>query len=141
LLSTNLLSDGGSSFQILAQNLTENNYVWSASGWFEGSYIFRVRAFSFDTVFLLDGQPLGTLDDPPSSYGEFSLYTDAVSGAFSAGDVPVPTPTTPTTPTPTPTTPTPTTAPPPFDPLLIGLIGGLGVGVVVLLILFLIRKK
>jgi hypothetical protein len=137
--SIGISSDGGATFQLVASNLTETFFVWSAAGWLEGDYYFRVRAYSFDTVYLLDGEPLGTLDAPPSSYGPYVLFTDVTNGPFAAGDVPVPTSPTTTTTTTT-TTPTPT-EPPVFDPLLIGLIGGIGVGVVVLLILFLIRKK
>ncbi len=49
------------------------------------------------------------------------------------------TPTT-TEPTTTTTPTTPTTTPPPFDPLLIGLFGGIGVGVIVLAIVYIRRR-
>ena len=45
-----------------------------------------------------------------------------------------------TTPTPTPTTTSPTTSPTPIDPLLIGLFGGIGVGVVIIALVYLRRR-
>ncbi|MFW9963482.1 MAG: hypothetical protein ACFFCX_07960, partial [Candidatus Sifarchaeia archaeon] len=132
-------SDGGVSYQLIAMNLTETFFIWDSDGWYEGDYYYRVRVYSVDLSIMVDGEPLGTPNGPPDSYGPMTISADAVYGPFSAGNVPVTTPPT-TTPT-TPTTPTTTTPPIPLDPLLIGLIGGIGVGVVVLLILFLIRKK
>ncbi len=132
-----LSSDGGDTYQLLGQNLTETFFVWDSDGWLEGDYYYRVRVYSVDLGIIVDGEPLGTAESPPDSYGPMALYVDSISGPFSAGNVPV------TTPPPTTSTPptTPTTGEVIFDPLLIGLIGGIGVGVVVLLILFLIRKK
>jgi hypothetical protein len=141
-----LSSDGGSTFQLLRQNLTESFFVWNANGFQEGDYVYRVRVYDLDfgtMVYsgdpLIGDVPLNGVGTPPSSYWP-GLFSDDVSASFTAGNVPVPTTPTPTTTT---TTTTTTSAPPPatIDPLLIGLLGGLGVGVVVLLILFLIRKK
>jgi hypothetical protein len=140
-----LSGDDGVSFQVLARNLTTTSYLWDSSGFLEKNYIFRIRAFSVDFSDPPGLAGVGSEDDYwPGDFG------DGLSTPFFAGDVPPePTTTTPitsttpiTTPTTTttePTTPEPT--PTPFDPLLIGLIGGIGVGVVVLLILFLIRKR
>ena len=127
-----LSSDGGVSYQILARNLTATSFTWDSSGFLErDNYILRVRAYSLDWT---AGVEISLADEAGYWPGDFG---DGFSAEFAAGDVPPPT--TPTTPPP-PTTPT---TPPVqgIDPLLIGLIGGIGVGVVILLILFLIRKK
>jgi hypothetical protein len=133
-----LSSDGGNTFQLRAQNITDTFFVWDADGFLIRDYIYRVRAYDVDASYLVDGVPLSAVDDPPTSYWPGAVGED-ISDAFEAGNVEPPSSTTSTT---SPTTPT-STAPPPsdFDPLLIGLIGGIGVGVVILLILFLIRKK
>jgi hypothetical protein len=130
-----LSNNDGISYMLLAQNLTTTSYQWDSSGWLEDSYMIRVRAYSLD--FTVVG--LNDVSDPPAGYwpGDFG---DGFSAAFDAGDVP---------PTVEPTTNETTTTPTggggggdiPLDPLLIGLIGGIGVGVVIILILFLIRKK
>ncbi|MFW9833764.1 MAG: S8 family serine peptidase [Candidatus Thorarchaeota archaeon] len=143
--------DGGVSYQVLARNLTETYYLWDSSGFLErDNYIVRIRAFSLDFSPVLDllpaDHPDGVYDTPLCSVDDEANYWpgdfgDGFTGEFFAGDVPPPEPTTtPTEPT-TPTGPTGPTQPVTWDPLLIGLIGGIGVGVVVLLILFLIRKK
>jgi hypothetical protein len=127
-----LSRDGGASYALLQQNMTTTSYVWDSTDWLEADYILRVRAYSCD--FSLD---LCDVSNPPAGYwpGDF---TDAFSEPFAAGGVPVTTPPTTTPITSTTTTPVVTT---PIDPLLIGLVAGIGVGVVVLLILFLIKKK
>jgi hypothetical protein len=128
-----LSNNDGLSYMLLAQNLTTTSYQWDSSGWLEDSYMIRVRAYSLD--FTIPG--MNDVSDPPAGYwpGDFG---DGFSPAFTAGDVP------PTT-TSTTSEPTTTTSTPPdgvvLDPLLIGLVGGIGVGVVIILILFLIRKK
>ncbi|TFG34150.1 hypothetical protein EU527_04690 [Candidatus Thorarchaeota archaeon] len=141
-----LSNDDGASYMLLAQNLTATTYRWNSSGWMEDSYMFRVRAYSLDFTI----PDLADVSDPPAGYwpGDFA---DGFSTAVDAGDIPVTTPppttttttetTTTTTTTTSETTTTTTTTPPGLDPLLIGLVGGIGVGVVVILILFLIRKK
>jgi hypothetical protein len=141
-----LSRDAGVTFVLLQQNLTATNYTWNAVSWLQANYIVRVRAYSCDfTNFTTLGYTDGIICDvgnPPTGYwpGDFS---DALSGSFAAGAVPPVTTTTTTTTTTNTTTTTTTTVvpPPPLDPLLIGLLGGIGVGVVVLLILFLVRKK
>jgi hypothetical protein len=143
-----LSRDAGVTFVLLQQNITATNYTWDSSSWLESNYIVRVRAYSCDfTNWTLLGYTDGVLcdvTDPPAGYwpGDFS---DGFSSSFAAGAIPpVTTTTTTTTPTPTNATTTTTTTPSGgvvLDPLLIGLLGGIGVGVVVLLILFLVRKK
>jgi hypothetical protein len=140
-----LSNNDGVSYMLLAQNLTTTTFQWNSSGWLEGSYMIRVRAYSLDFTV---GDPAPDVGDPPAGYwpGDFG---DGFSPAFDAGDVPLPTsepePTTsepePTTSEPEPTTTDEPTPGPILDPLLIGLVGGIGVGVVIILILFLIRKK
>jgi hypothetical protein len=136
-----LSNNDGLSYMLIAQNLTTTSYQWNSSGWLEDSYMIRVRAYSLDFTV----PDLADVSDPPAGYwpGDFG---DGFSEAFDAGDVPPPEPTsepeTTTSPEPTTTTseePEPTTTG--LDPLLIGLVGGIGVGVVIILILFLIRKK
>jgi hypothetical protein len=130
-------SDGGTTFQLFAQNITETFFVWDADGFLVDDYMYMVRVYDCDHTYPLG---VGAAAAPPASYWP-GLSAEDVSASFEAGNVIVtPTPTTTTTTT-TPT-PTPTTPPPGgIDPLLIGLLGGIGVGVVILLILFLIRKK
>jgi hypothetical protein len=129
-----LSNNDGMSFQLLAQNLTGTSYQWNSAGWLEDSYMVRVRAYSLD--FTVAG--MADVSDPPAGYwpGDFG---DGFSAAFNAGDVPPPS--TPPTNTSTTTTSGPPVGPGGIDPLLIGLVGGIGVGVVIILILFLIRKK
>jgi hypothetical protein len=132
-----LSTDGGNTFQLRAQNITETFFVWDSDGFLIRDYVYRVRAYDVDAAYLVGGVPLSAVDDPPTSYWP-GLVGESVSGAFEAGNVEPPPSTTSTTST----IPTTSTLPPSdFDPLLIGLIGGIGVGVVILLILFLIRKK
>ncbi len=108
-----LSADGGDTFQLIAAGVTALTYDWDSSGFTERDYIIKIRV--------------------TDSYG---LTDNMNSDSFSAGTVPPPsTPTTPTTPGETPGG---------FfgiDLLWIGLIGGIGVGVVVILILFLIKKR
>ncbi len=40
--------DGGSSFFLVASNLTDTYFVWDSEGWLEGDLVVRVRAFSVD---------------------------------------------------------------------------------------------
>jgi hypothetical protein len=131
-------ADGGDTFQLVIQNITETFYVWDSTGWLIEDYIYMVRVYDNDHTY-----PAGVdgAIAPPLSYWP-GLFADDMSGTFEAGTVIYTPPTTPTTTT----TPEPTTSPtsPPvggIDPLLIGLLGGIGVGVVILLILFLIRKR
>jgi hypothetical protein len=132
-----LSTDGGNTFQLRAQNITETFFVWDSDGFLIRDYVYRVRVYDVDAAYLVGGVPLSAVDDPPTSYWP-GLVSESVSGVFEAGNVQPPITTTTTT---SPTTTTSTLPPSDFDPLLIGLIGGIGVGVVILLILFLIRKK
>lgn len=131
-----LSNNDGISFQLLAQNLTGTSYQWDSAGWLEDSYMIRVRAYSLDFTVA----DMNDVSDPPAGYwpGDFG---DGYSAAFDAGDVPPTSTGTTSEPTTTSSTTGPTTGPGGLDPLLIGLIGGIGVGVVIILILFLIRKK
>ena len=135
-------TDGGNTYQVQVFNLTGTFFIWDSSGWLERDYYYRVRVYSVDLGIMVGGVPLGTALMPPDSYGPMTIAVDGSYGPFAAGDVPITTPPTTTTTPPTTSTTPPTTPPVTgLDPLLIGLIGGIGVGVVVLLILFLIRKK
>jgi len=132
-----LSSNDGVSYMLLAQNWTGTSYQWNSSGWLEGNYIVRVRAYSLDFTIA----DMADVTNPPAGYWPGD-YGDGFSVSFAAGDVPPPT----SEPVNTTTDDTTTSddTPPPvggLDPLLIGLVGGIGVGVVIILILFLIRKK
>ena len=144
-----LSNNDGQSYMLLAQNLSTPFYLWDTTGWVEDSYIVKVRAYSMDFgTYVMedtDDNPitpdvqvyLCQLNSPPTSYWPAD-FGEGFSAAFNAGDVPPPTTTAPTT-----TEPTTTSSAGgglPLDILLIGLVGGIGVGVVVLLVLFLIRK-
>ncbi len=145
-----LSRDGGTTFVLLQQNTTSTFYLWDSSTWLEATYMVMVRAYSCDllTYVMEDTYDNGTLyavylcdaGDPPAGYwpGDFS---DSIGTEFAAGAVPPVTTTTTTTTNTTTTTTTTTAIVAPLDPLLIGLLGGIGVGVVVLLVLFLIKKK
>ncbi|MHA1943971.1 MAG: hypothetical protein ACW96M_06210, partial [Candidatus Thorarchaeota archaeon] len=105
-----LSSDGGSTFQLLRPNHTETFLVWNADGFLIQDYVYRVEAYDNDQAYLVDGLPLGTVDDPPYSFWP-GLVTVSTSSPFEAGNVVYTPPT--TTTTPPPTTTTTTTAPPP----------------------------
>ncbi|MHA2424361.1 MAG: hypothetical protein ACXAEF_06210, partial [Candidatus Thorarchaeota archaeon] len=107
-----LSSDGGDTFQLIATGLTALTYDWDSTGFLEANYTVKVRV--------------------EDSYG---LTDEMDSDEFEAGTIPY------TPPVTTPTTPTTPTDGFVIDPLWIGLIGGIGVGVVVILILFLVRKR
>ncbi|MHA1248117.1 MAG: S8 family serine peptidase [Candidatus Thorarchaeota archaeon] len=123
--------DGGLTYQLLAVNVTDMFYVWDSTGFEEGEYKVRVTVFDCDPADPMGIKPFGQGNYWPG------LSDTAYSSTFTAGSVP------PVTTTPTTTTTAPTTTAPPIqiDPLVIGLLGGIGVGVVVILILFLVKKK
>ncbi|MHA2083559.1 MAG: S8 family serine peptidase, partial [Candidatus Thorarchaeota archaeon] len=103
--------DEGETWQLLSAGTTTTGYTWDSTGFYIDEYTVQIRVA--DETGLTD-----TLD----------------STLFDAG----------TLERPPPTTPPPTTPPPVVDPnfvLWIGLIGGIGVGVVVILILFLVKKR
>ncbi|TET06619.1 MAG: hypothetical protein E3J86_14890, partial [Candidatus Thorarchaeota archaeon] len=135
-----LSNDVGVSFQLLTTNLTGTTYLWDSSGYLErDDYIVKIRGFSIDFTNHTGYGILADVSDESLYWpGDFG---DGLSPEFSAGDVPPPDPITTTTSTPTTTEPTTPVPPTEIDPLLIGLLGGIGIGVVVLLILFLIRNK
>jgi hypothetical protein len=120
-------SDNGVTYQLLAAHLTSTSYTWDTTGFLQGTYKVKILVHDNDPA-------LNT-----ASYGNYwPGYSDfLVSSAFSAGTVT--TPTTPTTTSTSTTTPLSTTGG--IDPLWIGLFGGIGVGILVVLILFLVRKK
>ncbi|MHA2242916.1 MAG: hypothetical protein ACXACE_15030, partial [Candidatus Thorarchaeota archaeon] len=103
--------DEGDTWQLLSAGSTTTGYTWDSTGFYIDEYTVQIRVS--DETGLTD-----VLD----------------SSLFDAG----------TLERPEPPTPTPTTPPPVVDPnfvLWIGLIGGIGVGVVVILILFLVKKR
>jgi hypothetical protein len=143
-------NDGGAFWQILAAGPMSYDagngwyyYDWTTTTLLETDEgLIEINAYDNDTVYA------GTLD--PIYGEEIDVFWPAIrsydrsDSVFSFGSAtipPPPTPTTTTTPPPTTTTPPPPPPPPPIDPLIIGLIGGIGVGVVVVLILFLVRKR
>jgi len=75
-----LSNNDGVSYMLVMRNLTQTWYIWNSTGWFEGIYIARIRAYSVDY-----SSSECRLDDPPSSYwpGDFG---DAFTCSFPAGD-------------------------------------------------------
>jgi hypothetical protein len=124
-------TDGGDTFQFLAANLTETSFEWDSTGFLATDYIVRIR--------VIDNDPGENPEAGPGDYWP-GLYSTALSESFSAGTETLPETTTTTT---TEETTTTTEEPPPetIDPLIIGLVGGIGAGIVVVLILFLVKKK
>jgi hypothetical protein len=123
-----LSSDGGNSFQLLRKNLTTTSFVWDSEGFLNQTYIVAVRVYDNDPALNPDA-----LADEDYTLG---LTDERLSAEFLAGDITI----TPTTTTTEPTT-TPVPPPTPIDPLIIGLIAGIGAGVVVVLILFLVKRR
>ncbi len=123
-----LSSDGGLTYQLLSKNLTDTTYTWDSTGFYQkDTYRFMVRVYDNDPTV-----------NPSVATGYWMGLSDSIeSDTFTAGTVPVPTPT--TTPPPETTTTTPVTGG--LDPMILGLIAGVGVGVVVVLILFLVKKR
>ncbi len=120
-------SDGGTTFQLLAKNITTLTYTWNSEGFLIDEYVVMVRVYDNDPN--LNPNALAN-----EAYTPGYMNYD-ISGAFLAGTVQ---PQTTTEPTDTDTGPT---TPPGIDPLWIGLLGGIGIGVVVILILFLVKRK
>ncbi|MFX1367787.1 MAG: S8 family serine peptidase [Promethearchaeota archaeon] len=110
--------------------------------------LFEVTAFDNNTYYAGSPAPLDPSYIVPTLWPALSA-TDESDAVLTFGAVTVPTTTTPpttitsttTSTTSTTSTTTTTTTPVGIDPLIIGLIGGIGVGVVVVLILFLVKKK
>ncbi|MGY5863037.1 MAG: S8 family serine peptidase [Candidatus Thorarchaeota archaeon] len=131
-------SDDGNTYSLFGSNLTDMFFVWDSDGFLIDDYMYQIRVYDCDHTYPLG---VGAAAAPPSSYWP-GLFASDSSASFEAGNVIYTPPVTTTTTTPPPTTTTTTPPPEPgIDPLLIGLLGGIGVGVVILLILFLIRKK
>ncbi len=105
--------DNGETYQLIATGITNTTYQWDSTGFTQKNYKAMIKV--------------------TDSYG---LTDQMESAAFAAGTVVPPSSTT------SPTTPT-TSAPPVNTSYLlwIGLIGGIGVGVVVVLILFLVKRR
>jgi hypothetical protein len=126
-----LSSDEGLTYQLLARNLTTASYVWDSTGFLIRNYTVMIRVYDNDPV-----------ENPTAiATGDYWMgLSDMIeSDSFEAGDQTPPVPSTSTT------TPPPTTTTPPdgdgVDIVILGLIAGIGAGVVVILILFLIRRR
>ncbi|MGY5862692.1 MAG: hypothetical protein RTU09_10020, partial [Candidatus Thorarchaeota archaeon] len=123
--------DSGVSYQLVATNITDTSYVWDSTSFLaRDTYRVQVRVIDYDPV-----------ESPDSlATGEFwtGLEDAMESSIFSAGTLTETTTTTDPEPT---TTEEPEPTVPPIDPLWIGLIAGIGAGVVVVLILFLVKKR
>ncbi len=122
-------ADSGESYQLIATNVTTGSYVWDSTSFLaRDTYRAMVRVY--------DNDP--TENPDAAATGEFWMgLTDSLeSSVFSAGTL-----TETTTTDTTPTTTTTTVVQPFLDPLWIGLIAGIGAGVVVVLILFLVKKR
>ncbi|MCK4567182.1 MAG: hypothetical protein KAU48_07725 [Candidatus Thorarchaeota archaeon] len=73
-----LSSNEGTSFMLIASNLTRTWQLWNSSGWLEDDYIFRVRAYSID----LTVSGMADLSDPPAGYWPGD-YGDGLSFSIS----------------------------------------------------------
>jgi hypothetical protein len=154
--------DAGESWQLLAGGLTGNYFEWNTAPFLEGDdWLIEVRGIDNDTVYTGMQNPLDpwiVIEVPggDQTYAnligfDFGAFVqndwpgyvgfDRSDAVFTAGSQTPPVTTTPPETTTTTTTPEETTPPPPIDPLLIGLVGGIGAGVVVVLILFLVKRK
>ena len=69
-------SDGGVTYYRLARNLTMEWYAWNSTGFLQGEYIFRIRAFSIDL-----GLYAGPFIDLPGDYVPGD-YGDGFYGPF-----------------------------------------------------------
>ncbi|MBD3405381.1 MAG: S8 family serine peptidase [Candidatus Lokiarchaeota archaeon] len=125
-----LSQDGGLTYQLLSSGFKTHNYTWNSTGFvIRSTYKVRVVVFDNDTV------------DRPAGFEVWPGLSDQIeSGLFEAGTYTPPEPTTSTS-TSTSDTTTTTEAPPGVDLLWIGLFGGIGTGVVIVLILYLVKKK
>ncbi|TXT55128.1 MAG: exported protein of unknown function [Candidatus Thorarchaeota archaeon] len=119
-----LSQDGGTTYQLLASGFKDSEYSWDSEGFIErDTYKIQVVVVDNDTV------------EQPAGFEYWPGLSDEIeSETFSAGTEEAP-------PTETTTTTTPPPTAPPIDVLWIGLFGGIGVGVVIVLILYLVKKK
>ncbi len=76
-----LSRDGGVTFVLLEQNLTQTWFVWDSSTWITGEYIAMIRAYSVDFSSIEC-----RVDDPPSSYWPGD-YSDITTYPFDGGGV------------------------------------------------------
>ncbi|MFW9809434.1 MAG: hypothetical protein ACFFE6_08655 [Candidatus Thorarchaeota archaeon] len=85
-----LSTDGGTSFQLLQNNLSMSYFSWDSTGFLErDDYIYRVRAYSLDfTVFDDLNNSLCSFDNPPYSYWPGD-YVDGKSMEFGRRDGPI----------------------------------------------------
>ncbi len=123
-------ADSGTSYQLLGMNITTLSFSWDSTSFLtRDTYRAMVRVY--------DNDPIESNDSAATGVFWMGLSDSLESSVFSAGTLTPPT----TTTGPEPTT---TTDPGPglqIDPLWIGLIAGIGAGVVVVLILFLVKKR
>jgi hypothetical protein len=123
-------SDSGTSYQLLGMNITTLSFSWDSTSFLaRDTYRAMVRVY--------DNDPIESNDSAATGVFWMGLSDSLESSVFSAGTI---TETTTTEPEPTTTSEEPI---PPFEiePLWIGLIAGIGAGVVVVLILFLVKKR
>jgi hypothetical protein len=156
--------NAGDTWMLLADGLYDTYFEWDPAPFLAGDeWLIRVVATDNDTVYTGMPNPLEPTVTYTTPSGDVFVYpnwigfdfgawnqedwpaftgSDESDAVFTAGSQTQPTTTT-TTPPETTTTTTTTTPEPPatIDPLLIGLIGGIGAGVVVVLILFLVKRK
>jgi len=120
-----LSADGGDTFQRIAENITANTYTWNTSGFLvKSTYTIMVRVFDNDAVENPNAISTGDYWPGLSDYDIVeSARTDRIQSPPSS----------------TPTEPTETDNPPIM--LWFGLIGGVGIGVVVILVLFFSKKQ
>jgi hypothetical protein len=127
-----LSADSGASYQLLATNITTSSYVWDSTGFTELlTYKIMIRVYDNDPIENEDGIATGVYWT-----GLSDMIESATFGAGNQEPIVITTSTT--------TTTTTTTSVPPEDPntiIILGLIAGIGAGVVVVLILFLIRRR
>ncbi|MFW9768558.1 MAG: hypothetical protein ACFFF9_11755 [Candidatus Thorarchaeota archaeon] len=83
-----LSSDGGFTFQLLAQNLTENHYDWNSTGFIDSDYIYRIRAYSLDLTMEINTTRLCSTATPPGSYWPGD-YADVVTDYWPQHIIPV----------------------------------------------------
>jgi hypothetical protein len=113
--------DGGATFQLFAQNLTTYYCLWNSIGWIDEDYTYRIRAYSLDFTTKVNGSPLCSTVNPPTSYWPGD-YADVVSTSWAHNGPPVT-----TTAISTETTTTMTTIP---DNSLFALSIGVGAGMI-----------
>ncbi len=131
-------NNDGATFMLIAPNVTRTWLIWNSTGWLEGSYIFRVRAFSVDLAY-----PGLDVSNPPSGYlpGD---YSDGFSPSFEPTPPPPPITTTEgTTSTTGETTTTTNSNTNGFIPesTLIFFIDGFAIAVIVIVIVLILKNK